>query len=140
MKTTLLVSAFMLACHFGHSQTLVGTWQLTEEKTCLEIEMKESDTETELLKDMKSSANAVARTLKFDRKGKGEEGVFEQGRKKGSDVHAFTFRYEENKIAFLDPKSGIMTRQWIVDELTASTLRMHNAARDCESKVFTRIK
>ncbi len=122
------------------AQSLVGTWQVTEEKTCFEAQMTESDTEKELLKDMGSTRNAVAKVIVFKKNGSGEEGIFATGKKKGSDKTAFDYRLTGTDLQLLDRKSGIMTQQLVIDELTATTLRFHLAGRDCETKSLTRIK
>ena len=124
----------------SQAQTLVGTWQLTDEKTCFQSEMKESDTEKELLKDMGSSNNGVARIIKFDKKGGGEEAVFSMGKKKGSDMSSFKYKINSKDLMLLDGKSGMMTQQLVVDELSQTVLKIHNAKKECETKAFVRIK
>ena len=123
------------------AQSIVGTWQLTEEKTCFQSEMKESETEKELLPQMGgTSQNSVTRLFVLDAKGKGKEGVFTAGNRKGKEMASFNYKVNGTELMLLDIKSGIMTRQLIIDELTASTLRIHDAQKDCEIKILTRIK
>ena len=53
----------------GQAQSLVGTWQQMENKTCFESQLPESQTEKELLPDMSSSSQtAVAKLIRFDAK------------------------------------------------------------------------
>jgi hypothetical protein len=122
------------------AQSVVGSWQLTDEKTCFQTEMEESDTEKELTKDMGSSRTGVARVIKFDKKGGGEEGIFSAGEKKGTGLTSFKYKLNANSLILLDSKSGIMTQQLVIDELTASKLTFHDAQKECEIKTFTRIK
>lgn len=122
------------------AQSLTGTWQLTEEKTCFESQIKETDTEKELRKDMGSLQNAVARIIRFEKKGTGEEGVFTTGIKKGTGMQAFTFKVNGTDLLLLDKKSGMMTQQLVIDELSSTTLRVHHSKKDCETKTFSRIK
>lgn len=124
----------------SQAQSIVGTWQLADEKTCFQTEMKESDTEKELTKNMGSSRNGVARTIHFGKNGSGEEGVFSTGQKKGSDMNSFKYKINEKELVLLDGKSGIITQQYVIDELSAATLKIHNARKDCEVKTFSRIK
>lgn len=140
MKKIVFTSLFLLALFSGYSQSLVGTWQLSDEKTCFQAEMKESDTERELRDAMGASRNAVARLIKFSAKGTGEEGVFSTGKKKGSGMTPFNYRMSGEELQFIDKKSGIATQRFIIDELSASTLRLHNALKDCETKTFIRVK
>lgn len=137
----LLASVFMLALgHLSWSQSLVGSWQLIEEKTCFQSTIKESDTELELKDGMGASRQAVARMIIFSEKGKGEEGIFSQGKKRGSDMNKFNYRVTDQELQFLDRKSGMATQRFIIDELSATTLRFHNALKDCEVKTFTRVE
>jgi hypothetical protein len=123
-----------------HSQALMGTWQLTEDKTCFQSQFKESDTEKELSSGMGASRNAIAKLIKFGEKGKGEEGIFSQGKKKGSSMNDFRYQVQGQELQFLDKKSGMITSRFVIDELTTTTLRFHNAMRDCEIKTFTRVR
>jgi len=74
------------------------------------------------------------------KKGTGEEGIFSQGKKKGSDKNKFNYRVTGQELQFLDKKSGMATQRFIIDELSATTLRFHNALKDCEVKTFTRLE
>ena len=132
----LLISRVLTA----NAQTIVGTWQLTEEKTCFLSQFEKTDTEKELENGMGSSKNAVAKLIKFDAKGGGEEGIFSAGKKKGSGMNSFKWKIDGQELHFIDKKSGMITQRFILDELGASTLRIHDAMRDCEIKVFTKVK
>lgn len=134
------ILAFLTASLHTSAQGLIGTWQQTEEKTCFDAEMKESETEKELKESMGSSRNAVAKVIKFDKKNRGEEGVFATGSRKGSGMAQFEYKVNGNELLLLDKKSGVMTQQLIIDELTESTLKVHNAKRECEIRIFARIK
>jgi hypothetical protein len=137
----LLASAIVLCfSHLSMGQSLVGSWQLIEEKTCFQSEMKESDTELELKDGMGASRHSVAKVITFSKKGVYEEAIFSQGKKNGSDMRKFDYRITGQELQLLDKKSGMATQRFIVDELSASTLRFHNALKDCEVKTFTRIE
>jgi len=136
----LIIIFILLFSHLAFSQSLTGTWQLIDEKTCFQSEMKESDTELELKDAMGASRNSVARLLKFSSKGTGEEGIFSQGKKKGEKLNSFEYRVVGQELQFIDKKSGMATQRFIIDELSESTLRFHNALKDCEIKTFTRVK
>ena len=124
----------------GYTQSIIGTWQQTDKRTCLQTELKESETEKELLPSMGGTANAVAKIIRFDAKGKGSEGIFSEGSRKGSSMNDFQYKIDGQSLQLLDKKSGIITSQFIVDELTDTTLRIHNAMKDCEGRTFTRVK
>ena len=124
----------------ANAQAIVGTWQLTEDKPCLMSPFEKSETEKELEGGMGSSQNSVAKLIKFDKKGGGEEGIFSAGKKKGSDMTAFKWKIDGQELQFLDKKSGMITQRFILDELGTSTLRIHNVMKDCEIKVFSKVK
>ena len=115
----------------ANAQTIVGTWQQTEEKTCFQSQFEKSDTEKELEGGLGGTRNSVAKLIKFDAKGGGEEGIFSVGKKKGSGLTAFKWKIDGQELQFIDKKSGMITQRFILDELNASTLRIHNAMKDC---------
>lgn len=121
-------------------QTIVGTWQLTEEKPCVEQQMNLSETEKELLPSFGSSSSAVAKIIRFDPKGKGEEGIFTSGRRKGTDKEPFRYQLSGDELQFLDKKSGIIKERFVIDELTSVKLRFHKVGRDCEMRTFSRVE
>jgi hypothetical protein len=139
MKLLFAFAIALCSCHEALSQSLVGTWQLTEEKTCFQSELQESSTELELKGAMGASREAVAKIITFNKKGTYEEGIYSQGKKRGSNVNKYDYRLTGKELQLLDKKSGMATQRFIIDELSASTLRFHNVMKDCEIKTFTRV-
>lgn len=140
MKTLL---SFLLAAiaTTAFSQSIVGKWQLSETKTCFQAEMKESETEKELAASMGStSAVGVARVMELGEKGQGEKGVFSTGKKKATSKEAFRYQVSGNELQILDKKSGLVTRRWIIDELTDTSLKIHDAVRDCETEAYIKVQ
>jgi len=135
-----ILAGIMLMGWGSQAQTIVGTWQLTDEKTCFQSQIEKGETEKELEKDMGSSRNAMARLIRFDKKGSGEEGIFSSGKKKAAGMSTFNYKVNGSELLLLDIKSGIMTQQFVIDTLTQSTLTIHYLKKDCEIKTFTRIK
>jgi hypothetical protein len=121
-------------------QALIGTWQLSEEKTCFQSQMKESDTELELKDGMGASRHSVTKIITFSKKGSYEEGIYSQGKKKGSNVTKYNYQVSGQEIQLMDKKSGMATQRYVIDELTATTLHVHNAIKDCEVRTFIRIE
>ena len=123
------------------AQSIEGTWQLTDSKTCFQNEMKESDTEKELEGMMGSnSKSSIAKLIIFKKDGSGQEGIFSTGKKKGSDMNSFQYKMNGQELLFTDKKSGIVTQRFVIDELTGASLKIHDAAKDCETKAFVRTK
>lgn len=140
MKLVLTSACILLLSYLSQGQSLVGNWQLIDEKTCFQSSMEESDTEIELKDGMGASRQSVVRMISFSKKGTGEEGIFTQGKKKGSDVNKFDYRLTDQELQLLDKKSGMATQRFIIDELSATTLRYHNALKECEVKTYTRVE
>src|SRR5882757_10729546 len=102
------------------SQSLEGTWQQTGNKTCFQAEMKESETEKELVPMMGgSSKSSVAKVIIFKKDGSGQEGIFSSGKKKGSNMSSFQYKLSGQELLFTDKKSGMITQRFAIDELTA---------------------
>ena len=140
MKLFLASAIVLCFSHVSLGQSILGTWQLVDEKTCFQSQMKESDTELELKDGMGDSRHSVARMISFSKKGTYEEGIFSQEKRKGSDMKKSDYRITGQELQLLDKKSGMATQRFIIEELSASTLRFHNALKDCEVKTFTRIE
>lgn len=87
-----------------------------------------------------ASQSNVARIIRFDAKGRGEESIFIAGRKKGADRMPFRYRVDNTQLQLLDTKSGMMTRGLVIDSLTQSVLIFHPSQRECEKKTFSRIR
>ena len=144
MKTTLLIILIFIGASAA-GQSIVGTWQLTEEKTCFQSQsqsqFEQSDTEKELASGFGStSKSSVAKLIVFNRKGSGEEGIFSKGERKGDDKTPFRYKISGEELQFVDKKSGMITSRFVIEELSDNVLRFHDAARDCEIKSFVRVK
>jgi hypothetical protein len=123
------------------AQSIEGTWQLTDTKTCFQSELKESDTEKELEGMMGSnSKSSVAKLIVFKKDGSGQEGVFSVGKKKGNDMNPFQYKLSGQELLFTDKKSGIITQRFVIEELTDTSLKIHDAAKECEGKSFVKVK
>lgn len=123
------------------SQSLTGTWQMTDSKTCFQADMKESDTEKELESMMGSnSKSSVAKLIVFKKDGSGQEGIFSAGKKKGSAMTPFQYKLSGQELLFTDKKSGMITQRFAIDELTETSLKIHDAMKDCETKAFVKVK
>ena len=55
-------------------------------------------------------------------------------------MNSFTYNVKGNELHFVDKKSGIITQRFIIDEVGEMTLKIHSAMKDCEVKIFSRVK
>src|SRR5215469_11978210 len=124
MKTPLIfILALIAISSFG--QSIQGTWQMTDSKTCFQADMKESETEKELTPMMGgNSTSTVAKLIVFKKDGSGQEGIFSAGRKKGAEMESFKYTFSGQELNFTDKKSGMITRRFVIDEITATSLKI----------------
>lgn len=149
---TLVAIVFVGIGSTAFGQSIAGKWQLSEQKTCFQAEMKAKDdakeddkvsaTEKELSSQMgSSSATSVAQVMVLDAKGGGgDEMIMSAGKKKATTKNSFKYRVSGQELQFLDKKSGLVTGRWVIEELTDTSLKMHDAARDCETKTYLKVK
>jgi hypothetical protein len=130
----------MLAVIPTIGQSIVGTWQLTDQKPCIEQQMEMSETEKELLPGFGSSSQAIAALIHFDEKGKGKTGIYSEGRKRSKDKESVEYRLSADELQFLDKKSGIIKERFVIDELTSVKLQLHRVGRDCEVRTYIRVE
>jgi hypothetical protein len=103
--------------------------------------MEESETEKELTPMMGgNSKSGVAKLIIFKKDGSGEEGIFSTGKKKGSSMNNFQYKISGQELLFTDKKSGMITQRFAIEELTATSLKIHDAVKECESKAFVKVK
>ena len=125
---------------YAQSQSIVGTWQLTEQKPCIEQQMEMSETEKELLPSFGSSSSSVAAIIRFDEKGKGKTGIYSEGDRRSKDKESIEYRLSGNELQFLDKKSGIIKERFVIDELSSLKLQLHRVGRDCEIRTYIRVE
>ena len=87
-----------------------------------------------------SSATSVAKLIVFKKDGTGKESIFKADKKKSSKLSDFKYKLTGQELNFLDKKSDIITSRFVVDELTATSLKIHDAVKDCETRTFTKVK
>ncbi|GHN03077.1 hypothetical protein WSM22_45660 [Cytophagales bacterium WSM2-2] len=138
---TILGCVFVLISACASGQSIQGTWQLIDSKTCFQADMKESETEKELTSKMGSnSTSTVAKLIEFKKDGSGREGVFAAGKKRGDGMNSFQYKLNGQELNFTDKKSGMILQRFVIDELTETSLKIHDAVKDCETKAFIRVK
>ncbi|MBX7124634.1 MAG: lipocalin family protein, partial [Cyclobacteriaceae bacterium] len=141
MKHLPFLATFLFMAVTGWTQSISGTWQLTDEQSCLQTDMEESDTERELRGKMSSNGfSTVAKMLKLKSDGTGEEGVYSAGKKKGSGVRQFRYRVNGNELQYVDKKSGMITERYTIVEMTEGSLKLQPAGRDCGLRTFSRAR
>ena len=134
----------MLLIHIGHSaraQSILGTWQLVKETSCLENEMPaESDSVEDLLYSMKAMEKPTAQIIQFKEKGTGEENTRILNKRRPANGQHFMYKYDNETLYILDKRSHTLVDAFTVEKLTADSLILSNTNRACETKVLVKIK
>ncbi len=140
MKIFWLVIFFVFACSLAHSQSLVGTWQLVRQTTCLSDELGGEDPETdELVTDMQSRSSGTASVIRFKDNTNGEENIRMFDSRKSTKLNSFLYKFDGNTLHLLDKKSRLLLGSYTIESFTADSLIFSNAARACETRVFVKV-
>ena len=135
-----IVVALLLTNASLKAQTILGTWQLTQQTTCLSNEIKTTSAEDSLVNQMKSHSGASARIIRFKEKGAGEENVRILNKSKHADGKNFLYRFDGANLHILDKKSRTLVDSYNVDKIAGDSLIVSNSARPCDTKIFIRIR
>lgn len=144
MKTLLVALTtvfFALLPLTSWAQDIRGTWQLVKQSECISSELpEESETEAELVSDMKSRSNQTATIIRLRDKGAGEQAGRVLGRKKTKDNRNFLYRFDGDNLHILDKKSRTLTDTYLVEKITRDSLILSDASRPCDLKILLRIR
>ena len=138
MKATITLMLSFAFC-LANSQSLVGTWQITKQTNCLEIEVSDTTkTDAALMKEFESKSTRSPKVLIFRSDNSGEEGMKIPEKKKTSNTKKFLYKYDGSVIYILDKKSHLITKSLIVDTLTSDSLVYHTNGKNCETVFLVR--
>jgi hypothetical protein len=141
MKTTLTFLFLFWVMTTGVSQSIVGTWQLVKQTTCMDDNTELSaDGVEEVLEDMKKMSGPSAQVLRLKDNNTGDESTKIISKKKSYNSNAFLYKYNGSSLYFLDKKSKTIIEGFTVEKLHADSLIISNSARACETKIFVKLK
>jgi hypothetical protein len=145
MKSTIrIVSAFVLTFIIyqqANAQTIVGTWQLVKQTSCLEDDMPlENDTIEDMMMKMNAMSDATPQVIKFKEKGTGEESTRILGKRRSANDKNFLYKFDTETLYILDKKSQTIIDAYTVDKFSSDSLILSNASMACETKIFVKIK
>jgi len=121
-----------------HSQSILGTWQLVKETSCLEGQLADAD--NPLAAEMQQMASPSPQIVRFKDKGAGEESIRILNSKKSAGSKNFLYKLTTESLHILDKRSQTIAESYFVDKLTIDSLVISNAGRACETKFFIKIK
>jgi hypothetical protein len=142
MKLNVIVTiALVLFTLSGKGQSLIGSWQLVRESTCLEEHLPEDTSDTQALaRDMKAMNDKTPQVIKFTDHQSGEESTKILNTRRNVNTRHFLYKTDSNSLYILDKRSRTIAETYNIDSLQGDTLILSNFARPCETKVFVRIK
>ena len=143
MKTIITSILFALGSSlFLQAQSLLGSWQLMKETSCIESEMPANDADIENLKqDMTSMASGrTPKVITFKENHAGTENIRIIDTKKSDRASNFLYKFDGTNLYILDKKSQTIKTSYTVEKLSGDSLVISNTPRPCETKVFIRIK
>lgn len=144
MKTYVLIGLCIVLATFNtiaFGQSIVGSWQLVNQSTCVDDDIEPEDESTEdVLNDMKAMSKPATQVIILKDNNSGEESTKIISKKKSYNSKSFLYRYSSNTLYFLDKRSKTIIEGFNVEKLSADSLIISNTERACETKVFVRIK
>jgi hypothetical protein len=142
MKRLILICLLLLTLNVisTHAQSIVGKWQLTRQSTCIEDDMDEDETTTELVNQMKSMSGPATQIIQFKENNTAEENTKIINRRKSYNSKALLYKHAGGSLYILDKRSKTILETFVVEQLSADSLIISNSARACDTKVFIKIK
>lgn len=143
MNTTISIGlCFVLSLlnSIAFSQSIVGSWQLVNESTCVDDNLTPDEETEDVLNDMKAMSKPSTQVLVLKDNNTGDESTRIISKKKSYNSKGFLYRYSTSTLYFLDKRSKTIIEGFNVEKISADSLIISNTARVCETKVFVRIK
>jgi len=129
------------ASQSAKAQSILGTWQLVKQTTCLENEMPmESDSVEDMLNAMKGKEKPTPQIISFKEKGNGEESTRILNKRRPANGQHFMYKFDNGTLYILDKRSHTLVDAFTVDKLSADSLILSNASQECETKILIKIK
>jgi hypothetical protein len=132
---------FVQVASKADAQTIIGTWQVVKQTSCLEDEMpSESDSVENMFADMKSREKPTPQIVRFKEKGSGEESTRILNKRRSANGQHFMYKFDNETLYILDKKSHTLIEAYTVDKFSADSLILSNSSRECETKILLKIK
>jgi hypothetical protein len=139
----LLSLGFIVSINFSVAsqvRTIVGSWQLVKQSSCLEEAGLQKDSLGNLRDDMRSRSASTAQVVSFKKNSSGEESSRILNKNRSANPKKFFYKFNGDMLLILDKKSQTISNSYMVDKFTADSLIVSDASRPCETKVFIKIK
>lgn len=121
------------------AQSIVGTWQLISQTSCIDNEIEADDEVDALVADMKSRSNGTNSVIEFKDNNTGSESIRMIESRKSNKSSSFMYKVDGDLLYLLDKKSHLLIGSYEIERLTTDSLIFSNTARACETRVFAKI-
>lgn len=128
------------------SQSIVGTWQLTSQTSCLDVSLAEdddaeTDEEDDLVAEMKNMSDGGTNSvIRFKDNQTGAESIRMIDSRRSTKKNNFLYKLDDGNLYILDKKSRLLLGSYEIERLTSDSLIFTNARKACETRVFVRVK
>jgi hypothetical protein len=136
-----LLAAFSVAAFEARAQSIVGTWQLVRQTTCVEsvLQNDNDDDTNSLVNDLESMSGGTNSVIHFKDDHSGDESIRMLNERRSAKRNNFLYKYDNGKLYILDKRSKLLIGSYDVDRLSADSLIFSNASRACETRMFIRL-
>lgn len=137
----IFISGFALCLSLALSAqdaTIIGTWQLVKQTSCLEEVASGAETKAVLRKDATEGVASGA-LVTFKSNATGEEPTRILNSARAANSKKFYYKFNGKMLLILDKKSQTISDSYIVDKFTADSLIISNSSRPCEVRIFVKI-
>ncbi len=139
----LLLPGLVLSANaiFAQSASLLGSWQLVGQSTCLETTSSLQDVETDALRtEMTSRSTTAPLTVNFKANSTGTESTRILNSKSVTNKKKFHYKFSGDLLLILDKQSQTISDSYTIDKITADSLIVSSTSRPCEVRIFAKIK
>lgn len=141
IRIIMVVVMVSMVSSLSYAQSILGTWQLVKETSCMENGLKpEPDSVSSLIMEMKEISSATPQIIKFKEKGVGEENTRILNRRKSANSRNFLYKMNGEILLILDKKSQTISESYAVDKISRDSLVISNSSRPCDIKFLVKIK
>ena len=138
MKTFVILVLFVSISFLTLSQSLIGSWQLMKQTSCVDDEISDKNESTQGL--VNGMNDKTPQILRFKDSQSGDESTKIVTKGKVSNSKNFLYKFDGTTLYILDKRSHIIIDSFAVESLQSDSLILSNVSRPCETKVFAKVK
>jgi hypothetical protein len=135
--SSIIASVFLIfLIPIAKAQSLVGSWQLVKQTTCLDEGLKKDTPQ----KDIKNPGDQIPQIIRFIDQQNIEESTRILNTRKNVSTKHFLYKLDSATLYILDKRTRTIAETYNIDSWQGDNLILSHAARPCETKVFIKLK